>query len=240
MPFRNSVTIVASPRPRVGKTLLARLLTGFHGTENRAVAAFDLNAGKATLAQFAPEHTVVSDIVTTAGQMALFDRLVAADDVAKVVDIGQASFEAFFALASQLDFAEEAHRRGIAPAILFISTPDATSVEAYRHLRASFPTATITPVHNELLGAMPHQAKYPASGSGSALVRLPALSAALRKYVESPPFAFSGDGLEAAAHIPSGARNELQRWLRRVYLEFRDLDLRILMADLQSSLRGSP
>ncbi len=30
MSFRNSVTIVASPRPRVGKTLLARLLTDFH------------------------------------------------------------------------------------------------------------------------------------------------------------------------------------------------------------------
>ncbi len=137
------------------------------------------------------------------------------------------------------DFTEEAHRRGIAPAVLFIATPDATSVEAYRQLRTSFPTVTLTPVHNELLGAMPHSGKYPASGSGSALVRLPVLAAALRKYVESPPFAFSDDGLEAATHIPAEALAELQRWLRRVYLEFRDLDLRILMADLQSSLRGS-
>ncbi|MDP2409637.1 MAG: hypothetical protein Q8M26_05055 [Pseudolabrys sp.] len=239
MSFRNSVTIVASPRPRVGKTLLARLLTGFHGAESRAVRAFDVNVGKNTLAQFAPAQTVQSDLASTAGQMALFDRLVAADDVAKVVDLGQASFEAFFALAAQLDFAGEAHRRGIAPAILFIGTPDATSVEAYRQLRASFPSAILTPVHNELLGAMPHQAKYPASGSGSAIVRLPVLAAALRKYVETPPFAFSDDGLDAATHIPSEARDELQRWLRRVYLEFRDLDLRILMADLQSSLRGS-
>ena len=30
MSFRTSVTIVASPRPRVGKTLAARLLTDFH------------------------------------------------------------------------------------------------------------------------------------------------------------------------------------------------------------------
>ena len=36
MPFRNSIAIVASPRPRVGKTLLARLLTDFHLQEGRS------------------------------------------------------------------------------------------------------------------------------------------------------------------------------------------------------------
>jgi hypothetical protein len=52
MSFRNSVAIVASPRPRVGKTLLARLLTDFHLQEGRSVAAFDLNAaGEGTLAR---------------------------------------------------------------------------------------------------------------------------------------------------------------------------------------------
>jgi hypothetical protein len=40
-------------------------------------------------------------------------------------------------------------------------------------------------------------------------------------------------------HMPPDAHDELQRWLRRVYLEFRELDLRILLADLQSSIRLS-
>jgi hypothetical protein len=63
MSFRNSVAIVASPRPRVGKTLLARLLTDFHLQEGRSVAAFDLNAaGEGTLAQFLPEHVTRSSI----------------------------------------------------------------------------------------------------------------------------------------------------------------------------------
>jgi len=61
MSFRNSVTIVASPRPRVGKTLLARLLTAFHLQEGRSVAAFDLNTGEGTLAQFLPEHVTRSE-----------------------------------------------------------------------------------------------------------------------------------------------------------------------------------
>jgi hypothetical protein len=41
----------------------------------------------------------------------------------------------------------------------------------------------------------------------------------------------------AAVGIPLDAHIELQRWLRRIYLEFRELDLRILLADLQASIR---
>ena len=58
MPFRSPITIVASPRPHVGKTLIARLLTDFHLSENRKVVAFDLNSGERTLTQFMPEQTV--------------------------------------------------------------------------------------------------------------------------------------------------------------------------------------
>jgi hypothetical protein len=128
MSFRNSVTIVASPRPRVGKTLLARLLTDFNLQEGREVAAFDLNVGEETLAQFLPEHVTRSAIDDIKGQMSLFDRLVGDDGVTKIVDLGHASFEPFFALASQMGFAEEARSRGIAPVLLYPLTPDRTSV----------------------------------------------------------------------------------------------------------------
>jgi hypothetical protein len=87
MSFRHSVTIVASPRPRVGKTLLARLLTDFHLQEDRSVAAFDINAGEGTLAQFLPEHVTRSAIDDLRGQMALFDRLMAEDGTPKIVDV---------------------------------------------------------------------------------------------------------------------------------------------------------
>ena len=233
MPFRNSVTIVASPRARVGKTLLARLLVDFHRQEGRAVAAFDLNAGGGTLAQFLPELTAVSDIADVKGQIALFDRLVAEDGASKVVDLGHQSFEAFFALAHQIGFVEEARRRAIAPAILFVITPDATSVEAFRGLRRRFPEALLAPVHNEVFGPAQHRDKYELRGA--ALAQLPAPAPSLRKYIETPPFSFAR--LVESANIPSEAQAELERWLRRVYREFRELDLRILLTDLQSAIR---
>lgn len=237
MTFRNSVTIVASPRPRVGKTLLARLLMDFNLHEGRPVAGFDLNTGEGTLAQFVPEHTTASEIVDIQGQMALFDRLIADDGATKIVDLGAQSFESFFALASQIGFAEEARRRGIAPAILFTITPDHTSVEAYRGLRSRLPQATLVPVHNELLGPAQYRDKFPASGSSAALLRFPALAPGLRRYIEKPPFSFADARLANAKGIPLEVHIELQRWLRKIYLEFRELDLRILLADLQSSIR---
>jgi hypothetical protein len=91
MAFRSSITIIASPRPRVGKTLLARLLTDFHLSEGRLVAAFDLNSGERTLAQFLPEKTTTASVREIGGQMALFDHLVAHEDVTKVIDLGHES-----------------------------------------------------------------------------------------------------------------------------------------------------
>jgi hypothetical protein len=234
MSFRHSVTIVASPRSRVGKTLLARLLTDFHAQEGRQVAAFDLNSGGGgTLAAYLPDRTTVAEIASTQGQIALFDRLIADDGVTKVVDLGHESFAGFFALASQLGFAEEAHRRAIAPAILFVITPDATAVEACRGLRSRFPLAVLAPLHNEIFGASQHRGKYDLTGG--ALTRLPALAPGLRKSIETPPFSFADTALANSA-IPLAVQTELQVWLRRVWREFRELDLRILLAELKSSI----
>ena len=236
MSFRNSITIVASPRPRVGKTLLARLLTDFHRQENRQVAAFDLNSGEWTLAQFLPQQTTTASIRDINGQMALFDRLVSDDGTTKVIDLGHESFESFFSVAHQIGFVEEARRRSVAVAILFTVTPDQISVEAYRKLYERFGHATLALVHNELFGPAQHRDKYPITGA--TMMRLPALAPGLRKYIETPPFSFTDSNMANAVGIPLDAHIELQRWLRRIYVEFRELDLRILLADLQSSMRA--
>jgi hypothetical protein len=237
MSFRSSITIVASPRPRVGKTLLARLLADFHLHEGRSVAAFDLNVGERTLVQFLPEKTTIATIRDINGQMALFDRLIADEDTTKVIDLGHESFESFFSVAHQIGFVEEARRRAVAVAILFTVTPDQISVEAYRSLRDRFTQTTLAPVHNEIFGPAQHRDRYPLASGSPVMVRLPVLAPGLRRYIETPPFSFADSNMGAAVGIPLDAHIELQRWLRRIYLEFRELDLRILLADLQASIR---
>ena len=236
MAFRNSVTIVVSPRPRVGKTLLARLLTDFHRYEGRDVIGFDVNSGDETLTQFLPAQAKPASIADVRGQMALFDSLIADDGVSKVVDLGAESFAGFFALAGKIGFAEEARRRAVAPAVLFVMTPDRTAVEAYRHLYDRFPALMLEPVHNEILGP-PARQKYVFVGSGTVMVRLPALASGLRRHIETPPFPFADLHRADRLGVPLDVYDDLQRWLRRVFLEFRERELRLLLADLQSAFK---
>jgi hypothetical protein len=211
--------LVASPRPRVGKTLLARLLADFHLHEGRSVAAFDLNVGERTLAQFLSEKTTVATIRDINGQMVLFDRLVADEDITKVIDLGHESFESFFSVAHQIGFVEEARRRSVAVAILFTVTPDDSDVSAQRNVRTRAASRQVSA----------GQWKF---GDGASTVLAPGL----RRYIEMPPFSFADSNIGNAVGIPFNAHIELQRWLRRIYLEFRELDLRILLADLQASI----
>jgi hypothetical protein len=183
MLFRNCVIVVASRRPRVGKTLMARLLTDFYLQEGRSVAAFDLNASNGTLAQFLPEHVTRSAIDDLKGQMAVFDHLIAGDGITKIVDLGHTSFELFFRLAHQFGFAEELHGRRIGFAILYLLTPDLTSVEIYRGLRSQLPEAVLAPWHNEIFGVAQHRERYGLTGSAT-VMRLPLLAPALRKHIE--------------------------------------------------------
>ena len=235
MPLRSSITIVASPRPRVGKTLLARLLVDFHRQEGRPVAGFDLNAGEGTLSQFLPEQTTAAAISEIAGQMALFDRLIADDGVAKVVDLGHEAFASFFALAEKIRFVEEARRHEIGTAVLFMLTPDATSVEAYTDLSKRFPGLLLSPVHNEILGPTQQRSKYPI-GHGALLLRIPLMAPALRRSIARAPFSFAEDRPHGDADTAMDLAAELQHWLRRVHIEFRELMLRLLLADLQTAI----
>ena len=238
MPLRSFITIVTSPRPRVGKTLVARLMADFHLQNGRAIAAFDINGDEAVLSQFLPNHSAPADVTEIHGQMALFDRLVADDGSYKIVDLGDAAFKTFFSVAKQIDFVAEVRRRGLAAVVLFVAAPDATSVEAYAQLRQDFSQAAIVPVHNEILGVAQHRDKYATSGSGVP-VHIAALAPGLRKIIDRPPFSFA-DSSGAPIDVPLEMHAELQRWLRKIYVEFRQLELRVLLNDLERSLGGLP
>lgn len=148
------------------------------------------------------------------------------------MDLGHEAFKDFFALAEKIAFVEEAVRRDVTPAILFMMTPDATSVEACRNLRGRVPQAVLMPAYNEIFRPAPHRGCYPLAGNRAGVVRLAMPAPTLRKYIETPPFAFSD-----AVDLPVPARGELDYWLRRAVREFRELDLRLLLADRQSSIQ---
>jgi hypothetical protein len=235
------IYVIASPRPRVGKTLVARAFTEFYRADGRPVAAFDLGAGDNTLVEFLPKFAVTAQIADTRGQMALFDQLIVGDEKPKVVDLDGGLFDAFFKVMVDIDFVPEARRRSIEPVVLFIATPEDRAAAAYAELHRRFGDLTIVPVHNEGVARGSHlRDKFPSRGSLSLPVQVPQLSPSLRHIVETRPFSFSAFRRGLSSDVPQILEAELGSWVKRVFLQFRELELRLLLDRLRSSLAAEP
>jgi hypothetical protein len=237
MPQPAPVYIVASPRPRVGKTLLARLLIEFFRACDRPLVAYDLNPRDPVLAGHFPRLVRPIDITDTRGQMMLFDQLIASQPVTRVIDLGYKSFDQFFAVMAEIGFVPEAQRRTIEPVVLFVTESAASIVRAYANLRKLIPDATFVPVHNEAVSVTFDKEDYPPSRAECRMIRIPRLSPVVRGVIDRPSFSF-GAYMVATA----GGPTEVHQWIGTIFAEFRELELRLLMGKLNASLsrRNAP
>jgi hypothetical protein len=223
--------IVASPRPRAGKTLLARLLMEYVLDNKRPLVGFDLNAREPMLAARFPALVWPLDIGDVRGQMELFDRLVADTASTKVIDLGSQAFEQFFGVMRDIRFVEEARNRGMDTVVLFLADPAVATARTYAALRQSLP-AILQPVHNEAASAMIASEDFPPTRPECGTIRLPRLSQIVRGVIDRPSFSFN----VYLAHQPGGP-TEIHSWIADLYAQFRDFELRLLMARLNASLR---
>src|SRR5216684_9422184 len=177
-PMRQTfVYIVCSPRPLIGKTLIARLLSEFLLLQHGAVVAFDINLKEPSLLDYLPDITETAEIDDTYGKMALMDRLIVNDGIAKVIDLGFHAFDEFFKMSEEIGFMKEAARRGVAPVILFVADTDRVSVRGQAMLRQQIPAASMVTIDNEyvLRGELPEH--FAAHGR---VLRIAALQAFLK------------------------------------------------------------
>jgi hypothetical protein len=231
------IYVIASPRPRVGKTLLARAFTEFYRADGRPVAGFDLGNSDNALADFIPKFAQSADIAHTRGQMALFDQLIIPDEKPKVIDLDHTLFGSFFKIMMDIGFLPEARRRSIEPVVLFVATPEERSVIGYQELHRQFADLAIVPVHNEGVARGAHlRDKFPARGALALPVQVPALSPSLKHIVDTKPFSFSAFRRGLSDDVPDILEAELGSWVKRVFLQFRELELRLLLHSLSSSL----
>src|ERR1700690_4062701 len=143
------VYIICSPRPLVGKTLIARLLSEFLLLKDGTVAAFDVNLKGPSLLDYLPKITETAEVDDTFGKMALMDRLIVDDGVSKVIDLGFHAFDEFFKMSEEIGFMKEAARRGVAPVILFVADTDRVSARSYPMLEQQIPATPLVTIDNE-------------------------------------------------------------------------------------------
>ncbi|WOH53142.1 hypothetical protein [Bradyrhizobium sp. sBnM-33] len=213
------VYVICSPRPLVGKTLLARLLSEFLLLKDGTVSSFDINLKEPSLLEYLPRITETADVMDTYGKMQLMDRLIVNDGIAKVVDLGFHAFDEFFKMINEIGFLKEATRRGVAPIILFVADTDRVSARAYSTLREQIPLKALITVDNEYVvrGELPE-----AMGLGRVL-RISALPSFLKTYIDRLTFSFT-DYLRNERDTST----ELHQWIRRNYTGFRELEFSLL------------
>ncbi|HEX7562354.1 MAG TPA: hypothetical protein VF396_03710 [Bradyrhizobium sp.] len=217
---RTPVYIICSPRPLVGKTLIARLLSEFLLLKNGDVAAFDINLKEPSLLEYLPRITETAEVEDTYGKMSLMDRLIVSDGIAKVIDLGFHAFDEFFKMSEEIGFMKEAARRGIAPIILFVADTDRVSARAYPMLQQQIPPNALVTIDNEhvVRGELP-----PAFSHGRVL-RIAALPVFLKTYIDRLTFSFTG-----YLRHEKDTSTELHQWIRRNYLSFRELELNVIL-----------
>jgi hypothetical protein len=214
------VYIICSPRPLVGKTLIARQLGEFFLLKNGDVVAFDINLKEPSLLDFLPEITETAEIEDTFGKMALMDRVIVNDGVAKVIDLGFHAFDEFFTMANEIGFMKEAARRGVSPVILFVADSDRVSARGYAMLRAQIPRASLIVVDNEYVV----RGELPQAMTQGRVLRIAALPTFLKTYVDRLTFKFTG-----YLRSENDSSTELHQWIRRNYFSFRELELSLIL-----------
>ncbi len=214
------VFIICSPRPLVGKTLTARLLSEFLFLKHGAVAAFDINLKEPSLLEYLPGITETADIDNTFGKMALMDRLIVNDGIAKVIDLGFHAFDEFFKMSEEIGFLKEAERRRVAPVILFVADTDRVSARGHAMLAQQIPATALVTVDNEFVV----RGELPAAMDGGRVMRIAALPVFLKTYISRLTFSFT-DYLRNE----KDSSTELHQWVRRNYLSFRELELSLIL-----------
>jgi hypothetical protein len=214
------VYIICSPRPLVGKTLIARLLSEFLLLKNGTVISFDINLKEPSLLEYLPRTTETADVIGTFGKMQLMDRLIVNDSVAKVIDLGFHAFDEFFKMTDEIGFMKEAARRGVAPVILFVADIDRASAAAYGMLKQQIPPNALIAVDNEHVV----RGELPAAMERGRVIRISALPVFLKTYIDRLTFSFT-----AYLRKEKDASTELHQWIRRNYTSFRELDLSLIL-----------
>jgi hypothetical protein len=218
--------VVCSPCRRVGKTLVSRLLTEFYVVNDRPVAAFDLADEGPQLADYLPDITTIADISDTRGQVAFFDRLIANNLGARIIDLDDRVFKNFFTVVQKIRFFEEARQRSIEPLILFIIDPDPKSAKAYAVLRDQLSQASLLPVRNQIKAAAISYGDAPSEVNRvPTSLDIPLLDLPLRALMDRQSFSFSGFSRVAPTDFPLSVTHELSRWVERIFFQFRVLEL---------------
>jgi hypothetical protein len=195
-------------------------LSEFLLLKNGSVVPFDINLKEPSLLEYLPNITETAEVEDTFGKMALMDRIIVNDGIAKVIDLGFHAFDEFFKMSDEIGFMKEAARRGVTPVILFVADTDRVSARGHATLQEQIPKTALIVVDNEFVV----RGELPEAMTHGRILRIAALPTFLKTYVDRLSFSFTG-----YLRSERDSSTELHQWIRRNYLSFRELELSLIL-----------
>jgi hypothetical protein len=195
-------------------------LSEFLLLRNGDVAAFDINLKEPSLVDYLPRITETAELNDTFGKIALMDRVILNDGLAKVIDLGFHAFDEFFQMSEQIGFMKEAARRGVSPVVIFLADSDRVSTRAFATLQEQIPPTALVVVDNEyvLRGELTDTMTH------GRVLRIAALPMFLKTYIDRLGFSFT-----EYLRSEKDSSTELHQWIRRNYVSFREIELSLIL-----------
>jgi hypothetical protein len=221
------IYLVCSPHAKTGTSTMTRLLCDYLSFEKRPFALFDTDPHSRALGGWFPHACTISDLATTRGQIALFDRLVTPGDDTRIVEVSSQVYTRFFTQLRDIGLVEEAAKNGFEPVVFFLSNGTRVAVEAARALGVAL-CGELIPVVNQgpvQLGDQVHDHldAFKARHSfqiprldGSARNVIEAQGFSLKNFLQSPP----------PEDMSLVVRADLRSWLKRVFTQLHAYEVR--------------
>lgn len=222
------IAIICSDRHRNGKTLLARVLVDFLLLEGRDPFVLDLDHPEGGLRDYFPGRTALVDFSKIAGQMKVFDTILAAPGRDYVIDVPAPLLARFCEAMTDLAFRDAAHEAGFALVVLFIVDQPADSLKSALAVEEILKPDLFVPVANQWVGsALPDQV------DGLTLT-LEGLSPALLPVIGQRRFSFRSYLLGDDSAVPPSLRPALTSFLHGLLGGFREIGPELSLSRLRA------
>jgi hypothetical protein len=237
VPGTNYAIVVASPREKTGKTLLARALAEHLVATGASFDLFETDPLAPRLSAHFPQRAALFDLERVRDQMRLFDRMALPTHEIRVVDLSARAYGKFFELLRETDFVMEARARQVETVICYIPGRDADSYAHGLQVRDRFADCTFVVVDNEAITDLDRDTRihdaYWTMKKQPLLLRMPRLDTLFSLALEesklplgeflrgAPPQA--GAGSVPLALLSPHVRGGIQRWTRAMLAEIERL-----------------
>ena len=221
------IAIICSDRHRNGKTLLARVLVDFLLLEGRDPFVLDLDHPEGALRDFFPGRTALVDFAKVAGQMKVFDTILAAPGRDYVIDVPAPQLARFCEAMGDLEFRAAANDAGFAVVVMFIVDEPQESLKSALAVEEILKPDLFIPVANQFVGtALPE----PVDGLTLTLERLPP---ELFAVIGHRRFSFRSFLLGDEAAVPHAHRGPLKSFLHGLIGGLREIEPELSLSKLR-------